>query len=211
MKDFRFFDDEGEPERHPAYGLDRDDQDFEAGDDVVVDHMLKGGGRGQNRQRVPEGLEPPYEQMFDHQEPSGSSLHGVPPGFEMSVKGKGHGDHGQHQDASLPRPWQGLNQGTGSAMLNGTERLDSGAGISELQGNPRVQGEARQEQQSGWDMELLLHQLLQQNSALQRELSEVRLGSAVRVELKAVGHVDRQGLEVKPIREVKARGWRTTQ
>ena len=155
--------------------------------------MLKGGGRGQNRQRVSEGLEPPYEQMFDHQQPSGGSSHGVPPGFEMSVKGKGHGDHGQHQDASLPRPWQALNQGTGSAMLNGTERLDSGAGISELQGNPRVQGEARRERQSGWDMELLIHQLLQQNSALQRELSEVRLGSASGSNVSGEGRTEGRG------------------
>ena len=66
-------DDEGEPERHPAYGLDRDDRDFEAGEDVVVDHMIEGGGgNSQDRLRESEGMEPPYEQMFNHREPSGT-------------------------------------------------------------------------------------------------------------------------------------------
>ena len=90
--------DEGAPDQHPDYGLDRDDQDFEAGAGEIKDEMSAGGGKDRERLRESAGTEPPYEQMFERQELGGSHGFEAPPGLERTGKGRDRGDQEVHSE-----------------------------------------------------------------------------------------------------------------
>ena len=78
-------------------------------------------------------------------------------------------------------------------MLNGTDPLVTIAGHSGAQGDLQPRREVRGEQPPRLDMELLIQQLLSQDGALQRELSEVRQGSASGSTVSGEGRAEGRG------------------